>query len=406
MDLISKFFVIPVLLIALSTTYLFAPLIGINATKHQYSSIDGLRGLLAMFVFLHHSSIWYYFSHIHEWSHIPSDLYNHFGSTSVGFFFMITAFLFFSKLINSFSNKLDWTKLYVSRIMRIMPIYILALFILVLIIAFLSHFSLKESPQNLVRQISQWILFMEPNINNIQGTKYINSGVQWSLTFEWVLYCSLASIGCLFFRIRTPLITIISTIIFLVIFLIIIQKYYPFREWEKASAFLPGIIGAILVRNEKVKRFCSNERNTLFLIVVPAIILLYYPTMFAPIPYLCVTIIFISIACGNTIFGILTMKSTLLLGQISYSIYLLHGFILFLTFIFIINPNKAEKLPIPIYWGIICICTIAVTVICSLTYHFVEKPGIDRALTVVIRVKQIFKKQHNHLVKKKLQKLH
>src|SRR5882762_7259719 len=97
-DLISKLFIFPILLIALGTICLISRFLGIDAPKHKYSAIDGIRAFLAMFVFLHHSSIWYYFSHIHRWSMIPSDLFNHFGSTSVAFFFMITAFLFFSKL--------------------------------------------------------------------------------------------------------------------------------------------------------------------------------------------------------------------------------------------------------------------------------------------------------------------
>lgn len=379
---------------------MLAPLMRIEAPKHRYSSIDGLRGFLAMFVFLHHSAIWFYFSHMHEWSHIPSDLFNQFGSTSVAFFFMITAFLFFSKLINSFSGTIDWTKLYVSRIMRIMPLYLLAVFIMVVVIGFLSHFTLNEPLQNLLQHLFQWSFFMEPDINKIYGTRFINSGVQWSLTYEWSFYCCLAIIGWLFFRIKTSPVIIILTIAFLIIFLIIIHEYYSFREWKRIFTFIPGIIGAFLSRNEKVRKVCSDQSSTLFLIVLPCVVLFYYPTIFEPIPFLCAAIIFFAIASGNTIFGLLTCKPSLLLGQISYSIYLLHGIILFFVFHFVIGTGYAEKLPILTYWSIISLCAVVVTVVSAFSYIYVEKTGIDSSANITHKIKVLFKKRKNNYLAK------
>ena len=121
MQFISNIFVVPILLLALGTIAIAAPILGIEAPKHRYASIDGLRGFLAMFVFIHHSSSWYYFARIHQWSIIPSSLFNQFGSTSVALFFMITSFLFFSKLIDNYWRPFDWLKLYVGRVVRIMP---------------------------------------------------------------------------------------------------------------------------------------------------------------------------------------------------------------------------------------------------------------------------------------------
>src|ERR1700761_6804237 len=108
MNVISKLFLIPIVLLALGTSYGMGRLLRIQAPKHRFAAIDGLRGYLAIFVFLHHSSIWYYFHSIHEWSHLPSSLFNHLGSTSVALFFMITAFLFFSRLIDARGSDFDW----------------------------------------------------------------------------------------------------------------------------------------------------------------------------------------------------------------------------------------------------------------------------------------------------------
>lgn len=68
--------------------------------KGRNDSIDGLRGYLAFFVFLHHSLVWYFYIKTGSWNVLDSHFYNHLGQTSVVFFFMITGFLFYAKLLN------------------------------------------------------------------------------------------------------------------------------------------------------------------------------------------------------------------------------------------------------------------------------------------------------------------
>ena len=65
------------------------------------ASIDGMRGLLALFVFLHHACIWYFSLSTGQWKIPPSYFYTHLGQSSVALFFMITAFLFSNKLLDA-----------------------------------------------------------------------------------------------------------------------------------------------------------------------------------------------------------------------------------------------------------------------------------------------------------------
>jgi peptidoglycan/LPS O-acetylase OafA/YrhL len=107
------------LLIAICMTYTMTRFMPthINALKQsRFVSIDGLRGYLAFFVFIHHACVWYFYLHSGDWKIPPSKIYTHFGQTSVSFFFMITAFLFFLKLLESDNKKIDWTRLFISRI--------------------------------------------------------------------------------------------------------------------------------------------------------------------------------------------------------------------------------------------------------------------------------------------------
>jgi len=72
----------------------------------KYSSIEGLRGVLAFIVFIHHFVIWYNYIQTNNWDEPQSNLLNHFGKSGVSFFFMITGFLFTNKLIDKKTKKI------------------------------------------------------------------------------------------------------------------------------------------------------------------------------------------------------------------------------------------------------------------------------------------------------------
>jgi len=390
MDIISELFVIPILLLALITMRVIAPIIGIDAPKHRYGAIDGLRGFLAMFVFLHHSSSWYYFARIHQWSIIPSSLYNQFGSTSVAMFFMITAFLFFSKLIDSYGKKFDWLKLYIGRVVRIMPLYLTVVLALFIVVGFVSHFALRESFGSLMLQLGKWIIIMEPNVNRVGGTKFIICGVQWSLAYEWLFYCSLAIFGGLFFRLKPSFAIIGMTMIFFVIFALIIANWYPDRVWLRIWPFASGLLAAFIVKIEKLKKIFSTRLMTPVLLLLIYVSVFRYPLIFSFVPLACMTIVFIGICCGNSLWGILTWKPSRLLGQISYSVYLLHGLLLFNVFYFVIGFGAASEFSILEHWIAISICSILVVIICSFSYYYIEKPGTDSAAKLTNRIRAFF----------------
>jgi len=55
------------------------------------------------------------------------------------------------------------------------------------------------------------------------------------------------------------------------------------------------------------------------------------PFHLPPLPLTMMTFVFAAIAYGNSLFGLLTHLYPKTLGQVSYSIYLLHGIALFLA---------------------------------------------------------------------------
>jgi len=392
MQLISNLFIFPILLIAAALAFSIARVIGIQSKPHRYSSIDGLRGFLALFVFMHHASIWYYLTHRHQWGLVPNIWFYHFGPTSVAFFFMITAFLFSSKLIDARGGELNWLKLYVSRFLRIMPLYFLAIAWLFFMVVLSSGFSVKDPLSQIALQIGQWVIFMEPDINRIQGTRFLISGVQWSLAFEWLFYCSLPIIGSLFFRVKTPLRTTVLAYLFLMVFVVIIDHSYPTQIWGRLSPFLAGIVAAFLARSPRIRAYAVKGWVSTIVLLSLFVTLFFYRTFYSPVPYLVISLTFIAIACGNSFFGILTLPAIRLLGQISYGIYLLHGLLLFLTFYFIIGTQQAEKLSPMIYWGLITGVCAAMILVTSLTYRFIERTCLNAVDKATNRLEGLFKK--------------
>src|SRR5438094_622932 len=65
-------------------------------TGNRYEVLDGLRGFLALSVFLLHANAYYHFYHErqHQWGESPSVFYSQMGQIGVVLFFMITGFLF------------------------------------------------------------------------------------------------------------------------------------------------------------------------------------------------------------------------------------------------------------------------------------------------------------------------
>jgi peptidoglycan/LPS O-acetylase OafA/YrhL len=87
---------------------------------------------------------------------------------------------------------------------------------------------------------------------------------------------------------------------------------------------------------------------------------------------------FLMITNGNTLYGVLTARVSLMLGEMAYSLYLLHGMVLFICFKFILDFNRASHLSTIEHWGVISLCSIILVLISFLTYSLIEKPAMKK----------------------------
>jgi peptidoglycan/LPS O-acetylase OafA/YrhL len=156
--------------------------------------------------------------------------------------------------------------------------------------------------------------------------------------------------------------------------------------------FLGGIAAAILSRKENIRLLASGRVTSVCILFLLLVLVVFFSSAHKPVPFLIISVIFIAIACGNSLFGVLTSNISRKLGQISYGIYLLHGIILFIAFRFIVGLPKAMVISPITHWVIVCACSIFIVIICSLTYKYIELPTMKAASGVTGKLRNYLRR--------------
>ncbi len=372
LDPLSFYFAIAIMLVAIATALIFVKIF------HNYSPVlsnrfmvlDGLRGYLAVAVFIHHSSIWYFKLRDENWNAPPSNLYNNLGQASVALFFMITAFLFFSKLLEAKNHKIDWYRLYISRILRIFPLHLCISLLTIIIALIVTNFTLNESILSIAKNAVKFLQFKMPTINGV-STGLIGAGVTWTLRWERSFYIALP-----FFAFFLSL--NVSRIWFVIIGTITISTIFH-DQGLFSLCFVGGIVAAFIVKHNFHLEFFKKLVFGLFAVICLIFEMNYFQSSFQPWGLLLLSIFFIAAIADNPLLKIFSSRASQFLSTISYSIYLLHGIILFIVFKFVIGFETA-KLFSPIqHWSVISGCAIILILASSLTYRFIELPFLHLA---------------------------
>lgn len=378
MDPVSSLPAIASLLLAIGTSSLVARFFGPPSAQGRFASIDGLRGYLAFFVFLHHGSIWYYYLRTGRWAVPPSNLYVHFGQSSVALFFMITGFLFFSKLLDAGRRGVDWGGLFVARFLRLAPLYLFAVTLLFVIVAVLSDGVLVDTPARLATSVLRWLAFTAfgaPNLNGVPDTFTIMAGATWSLPYEWLFYGSLPLLA-LGVRIIPP----VPCVVLGVASMAALAAMGP--QGHHLLAFTGGIAAALAVRSQAFRRVAARRRSSLLAILCVAVAVAAYPNAEGAGPLALLAIAFALVAGGNSLFGALMSPASRTLGEMAYGIYLLHGLLLFTLFTFAVE-TEARDLSAGLHWMLVIGLSPVLVLASFCAYRLIERPAMHSTPAVV-----------------------
>ncbi|MCU7249348.1 acyltransferase family protein [Pseudomonas koreensis] len=358
-----------------------------HSGESRYASIDGLRGYLAFGVFVHHSIITWIFLRTGVFEFPPSNFYSMLGQGSVALFFMITGFLFWGRLLAQ-GRQHDWLAFGVSRVFRLYPLYLPLMLVVFATVFHLQGWELKEPGIQLLKQILAWLSFDRPDINQYPQTGMLISNVTWTLAYEVFFYLALPLAATAFiFR---------SNWRQILLCLIGIYALYQLVGWEHSlkkhfiASFLGGIAAAYWVRRPQLVAWGRTRLASVIAIVALVVAFTAFNRAFKTTPLFLLSLFFVIVASGNTLFGALKPRSIRWLGEISYSTYLLHGFVLWLM---------VQRLPLAlhldaretwVYLPLMAVCTCLLILVSSATFLYIEQPGMNAGKRIVqwLRLRQ------------------
>ncbi|OUJ75813.1 acyltransferase family protein [Hymenobacter crusticola] len=362
--------------------------------KVEIKSLTGVRGIAALFVVFHH---WHYFlltsNVLNPLSkYYLTVLFTH-GNWSVDLFFILSGFLLSITSYNEFKDGIKKTNYYnfiIKRFCRVYPIYIA-----LTLCYFLAEILFTQHKTSILTIIANLTLFQ-----SLFDIKNINP-LAWSLSVEWAIYFLLPVMFILFSKISkayirafTLYLLSIGIILFITkslnhhfyqnhrfllnnVFLInqnyvsiITTGYYPVLRG--LASYLLGIATFSLLDSGRLKLVPNSFFYLLFIVQLA---LLFSASLLANVTFiLLIPFMLIGLTRGNSLLSkIFSTKPIYFLGEISFSLYLLH-----FVFVMSISPRLERILiqqHVPHYKYILFFSLLSVVIVLSsFLYYYLEKP--------------------------------
>ncbi len=350
-----------------------------HPSSARTATLDGLRGLLASGVFLHHATLYALYLTQQRWQTPPSFFYTQLGQASVILFFMITGFLFWDKAL-ACAGRLSWPALWWNRYFRIAPLYYLAVALMLLVVAIRTGFIVHVSLTQLLKELAPLLLAgyqgLPASINSYPRPGLILAGVTWTLHYEWIFYLFFLPVASFFARRQSwqRLLVGVGTLSSF-----IIMARHPGIPRFGMAAFFAGMLCASLQRESwgaqlrLLRRRYPVQSSALLLIL--AVLLMSYPGAYATRPMLLLGLSFFMISSGTDLFGVLLWRPTRRLGELSYGIYILQGPVLYGVFALAPLRHLALRGAWP-YWLVLALAYLLLLSLAWLAHQTIELPGI------------------------------
>ncbi|EOL7462074.1 acyltransferase family protein [Escherichia coli] len=340
-----------------------------SRSKKTNLEINGLRFFLSVGVAFHHFVYSFMYHSGKGWVVDGFNINFFIGRFSVAIFFIISGYLFYEKIaINT-----NWKAFYIKRFLRIAPMSFISSALCIYIAVYLDNgsFDLSKQIWNMLYWFDAGILNLRMDISSVPNASLINAGVTWTLYWEWLLYFSMPFLS-LFIKKETKLPLVIS---------IIAASYYIMPSFNyKAGCYAALFAFGFLAKEINTKTNKSFIINILPLLLIVSIIYIGSSSLTLPIIPLCF-LFFISVNNTKSLFGVFNNRGVQRLGEISYSIYLLHGIAWYLMNI---NSNLSKITSLP-YLFISSFVLLFTMIVCSLTYYFIEKPCMKFSVKMITK---------------------
>jgi peptidoglycan/LPS O-acetylase OafA/YrhL len=345
--------------------------------ERRIGRIDGLRGYLALSVMTHHFIIWTNVTRFGQpWSPPNVEFFIELGAGGVALFFMVTGLLFYPRILKGFRAN-SWVEIYISRVFRIIPLLLVSLAVATLVVTLQTGHS--PDFDYLAAVVRSFISRQAPLEGNPVYGRAL-AFVLWSLYYEWLFYLLVLPVCAIIVDLiggRLPSWVLPVAIL-------------PFSALGQAVSnvglfkFLPLFAAGMLAYEAKSSPRISQWLQTPLATLIAGAALIVGMSQFEA-PYTIAlplfALFFTTVACGNDFRGLFSSNASLVLGECSYSIYLMHGVVLYLLF----TQGTALTNLFPTYLlpALMPLVAIVVVLLTTVTYLLVERSGIDMGRVLV-----------------------
>ncbi len=379
------------------------PQVDNTTTLSHIQALDGLRGLLALWVFLGHLANGVGYTNYVLAAH----------ALAVDVFMILSGFLMVYVWKGSSNSPAKTNtaliKFYISRVFRIAPLYYVLLLVCYLLLPTLAAMQdavLRVIPPPWASEVmgyypqTNWnfdswnwlVLHLSFLFGVVPGMEATTPLPDWSLSLEMQFYLIFPALLFLIYKCSPMVIAMVACIAsFLspVLFGLYLQPglYAHFGQPSLLSYRLCAFVLGMLVAMH-IKRNVGHDppQNRWFYFIIPTIICLLPLSK----PVMLIYLIFVGIALGrlNFLANILSRKPFQYLGQVSYSFYLCHLLILIpLNYLLLINFGYAESPPWVRFWITVAISLPLALALSSALYYVIESPSIKLGRSLLTKIK-------------------
>ncbi len=339
--------------------------------------IDGLRGYLALCVMLHHFYIWVLTTRLGgAWSPPTIPVLNQLGAAAVALFFMATGLVFYPRILAGV-RATSWTSVYVARVFRIMPLVVFSVAIVTLII--MLRTGAMPNP-SYVGAVARWIsTWAEVPLLGYPDSGRINAYVLWSLKYEWLFYLLLLPLSAAAMdgvRSRDWPSWLVPAGLLAGSLAIRLTS-----RWTGISGdfllYLPlfavGMLAFEMQMRPRIRQ--ALDQPWVAAAAVAAVAVGAVTTQFpygASLPLF--GFLFVCVACGNNVLGLLSTRGARVLGECSFGLYLLHGIVL--DVLFVDGRGLIAALPTVALPVLLLLAVAIVVPLTALAFVLIERPAI------------------------------
>lgn len=373
--MLMPFMLAPIIIVSFLASALIVSgrynLLGIEYGSRRIGFIDGLRGIACVLVVCAHAkwvgsfgisnkelTSFNYFFHVNM------------GSVGVQIFFCITGMLFFTKVIRS-GGVIDVREFYVSRLYRLAPLYVFWSIVVVFACLLIGGLNVSMSdPKEILRLLSFGFSGGDFTLFGVRTRDFTT--VIWSLAYEWKFYFVIPAIASVYAARHSVAPISAFVCIAIIADLLITGSSYVIYF------MVGGAASVVYLRGPEINAPLRRILSILALSLIAVCIYVELP-QYGFVRFILISAAFLSLVVSRP--GVLSAKPLVVLGEISYSVYLFHTLIIYLFSKMskeYLYPLDSVALIVLVY----ALLSFSVFVVSSLTFRFIESPYMKRGKVV------------------------